>query len=135
EEDQEQNDSWLARLGKQGRWQPWGESSYASMAEAAGSVEDNKEGGTGTRAKGEDGSMGNETAMSNKRYAVQGPKDDAEEFGMIGLLNKGAGGGGRPEPMDERTLEARAAPPADAQEAKGVPSAGAMTASRKPKSA
>jgi pSer/pThr/pTyr-binding forkhead associated (FHA) protein len=67
---------------------------------------DNKEGGTGTRAKGEEGSMGNPTTKAtNKRYAVQGPKDnpdphlarqaalrEATEFGMIGLLNTGAAG-------------------------------------------
>jgi hypothetical protein len=67
---------------------------------------DNKEGGTGTRAKGEEGSMGNPTSKAtNKRYAVQGPKDnpdphiarqaalrEAREFGMIGLLNTGAAG-------------------------------------------
>jgi len=67
---------------------------------------DNKEGGTGTRAKGEEGSMGNPTTKAtNKRYAVQGPKDnpdphiarqaalrEAREFGMIGLLNAGATG-------------------------------------------
>ena len=67
---------------------------------------DNKEGGTGTRAKGEEGSMGNPTTKAtNKRYAVQGPKDnpdphiarqaalrEAMEFGMIGLLNTGAAG-------------------------------------------
>ena len=67
---------------------------------------DNKEGGTGTRAKGEEGSMGNPTTKAvNKRYAVQGPKDnpdphiarqaalrEAQEFGMIGLLNAGAAG-------------------------------------------
>ena len=67
---------------------------------------DNKEGGTGTRAKGEEGSMGNPTSKAtNKRYAIQGPKDnpdphiaraaalrEAQEFGMIGLLNTGAAG-------------------------------------------
>lgn len=67
---------------------------------------DNKEGGTGTRAKGEEGSMGKESSKdTNKRYAVQGPKDNADphiarqaalreavEFGMIGLLNTGAAG-------------------------------------------
>lgn len=67
---------------------------------------DNREGGTGTRAKGEEGSMGKETSKdTNKRYAVQGPQDnpdphlarqqalrDAMEFGMIGLLNTGAAG-------------------------------------------
>ena len=67
---------------------------------------DNKEGGTGTRAKGEEGSMGNpNTKLTGNRYGVQGPADnpdphiarqaalrDAAEFGMIGLLNAGAGG-------------------------------------------
>ncbi len=67
---------------------------------------DNKEGGTGTRAKGEEGSMGKETSKAtNKRYAVKGPADnpdphlarqaalrEARDFGMIGLLNAGASG-------------------------------------------
>jgi hypothetical protein len=64
---------------------------------------DNKEGGTGTRAKGEEGSMGNpNTKATGNRYGVQGPADNADphiarqaalreaaEFGMIGLLNVG----------------------------------------------
>ena len=67
---------------------------------------DNKEGGTGTRAKGEEGSMGSpNTKATNNKYGVQGPKDNADphiarqaalkeaaEFGIIGLLNSGAGG-------------------------------------------
>jgi len=67
---------------------------------------DQKEGGTGQRAKGEEGSMGNPTTKdTNKRYGVQGPQDnadphiarqaalkEAQEFGMIGLINVGAGG-------------------------------------------
>jgi hypothetical protein len=67
---------------------------------------DNKEGGTGTRAKGEEGSMGNPgTKATNNRYGVKGPSDnvdphiarqnalkEAAEFGMIGLINTGAGG-------------------------------------------
>jgi pSer/pThr/pTyr-binding forkhead associated (FHA) protein len=75
-------------------------------AEVVQDNSDNKEGGTGTRAKGEEGSMGNPTTKAvNKRYAVQGPKDnpdphiarqaalrEAAEFGMIGLLNTGAAG-------------------------------------------
>src|SRR5450631_2470252 len=75
-------------------------------AEVVQDNSDNKEGGTGTRAKGEEGSMGNPTTKAvNKRYAVQGPKDnpdphiarqaalrEAAEFGMIGLLNTGGGG-------------------------------------------
>ena len=75
-------------------------------AEVVQDNSDNKEGGTGTRAKGEEGSMGNPTTKAvNKRYAVQGPKDnpdphiarqaalrEAAEFGMIGLLNTGEAG-------------------------------------------
>jgi pSer/pThr/pTyr-binding forkhead associated (FHA) protein len=67
---------------------------------------DNKEGGTGTRAKGEEGSMGKETSKEQgHKFGVQGPQDnqdphiarqaalrEAAEFGMIGLLNTGAGG-------------------------------------------
>lgn len=72
----------------------------------ADSDADNKEGGTGTRAKGEEGSMGNPNSkLTGNRYGVAGPADnpdphiaraaalrDAAEFGMIGLLNSGAGG-------------------------------------------
>jgi Ca-activated chloride channel family protein len=64
-------------------------------------VADNREGGTGTRAKGEEGSMGNPGSKdANKRFGVQGPRDnvdpfaakqaalrEAAEYGMIGLLN------------------------------------------------
>ncbi|MEO8875698.1 MAG: AgmX/PglI C-terminal domain-containing protein, partial [Polyangiaceae bacterium] len=60
---------------------------------------------TGTRAKGEEGSMGNPTTKeTGHRYGVAGPQDnpdphiarqaalkEAAEFGMIGLLNVGAG--------------------------------------------
>jgi len=67
---------------------------------------DQKEGGTGTKAKGEEGSMGNPTTKATgNKYGVQGPAEnsdphiarqaalrDAAEFGMIGLLNAGAGG-------------------------------------------
>ncbi len=72
----------------------------------ASSSPDQKEGGTGTRAKGEEGSMGSPSAYATgNRYGVQGPSDnpdpyiarqqaarDAAEFGMIGLLNSGSGG-------------------------------------------
>jgi hypothetical protein len=67
---------------------------------------DNKEGGTGQRAIGEEGAMGSPTSKATgSRYGVQGPAEnpdphiarqaalrDAAEFGMIGLLNSGAGG-------------------------------------------
>ena len=66
---------------------------------------DNKEGGTGQRAKGEEGSMGNpNTNKTGMKYGVQGPQDnqdphiarqaalkEAADFGMIGLLNSAGG--------------------------------------------
>jgi Ca-activated chloride channel family protein len=60
-------------------------------AEVFDDAADNKEGGMGTRAKGSEGSMGG-------RYGVAGPMPrqaalrEATEFGMVGLLNSGAGG-------------------------------------------
>jgi hypothetical protein len=67
---------------------------------------DEKEGGTGTRAKGEEGSMGNpNTKDTGHKYGVQGPKDnpdphlakqaalqEAAQFGMIGLISTMGGG-------------------------------------------
>jgi hypothetical protein len=67
---------------------------------------DNTEGGTGTRAKGDEGSMGNpNTKAQGKKFGVKGPQDnpdphiaraaakkDAAEFGIIGLLSAGVGG-------------------------------------------
>ena len=66
---------------------------------------DKKEGGTGTRAKGEEGSMGNpNTQRQATSSACKGPGQRGSahratgraprgrEFGMIGLLNTGAGG-------------------------------------------
>jgi len=64
------------------------------------------EGGTGTRAQNEEGAMGNPTARAvNRRFAVQGPRDnpephiarerllwEAQHGGMIGLLNSGLAG-------------------------------------------
>lgn len=67
---------------------------------------DDREGGTGTRARGEEGSMGNPNSRAvNRRYAVAGRKDnpdphlartaaleEARHFGTIGLLNAGLAG-------------------------------------------
>ncbi len=45
--------------------------------EAPASVSDDRQGGTGTRAKGEEGSMGKPSGnASPKRYGVRGPSDD-----------------------------------------------------------
>lgn len=67
---------------------------------------DDREGGTGTRAKGDEGSMGNPLSRAvNRKYAVAGPKnnpdphlareralEEARTFGTIGLLNQGIAG-------------------------------------------
>jgi hypothetical protein len=64
------------------------------------------EGGTGTRAKHDEGAMGNPTSRAtNRRWAVQGPRDnpdphiartrllwEAQHGGIIGLLNSGMAG-------------------------------------------
>jgi Mg-chelatase subunit ChlD len=76
------------------------------LVDLAAPLADRKEGGTGTRAKGEEGSMGaSARGASGERFGVAGPADspdphiarqgalrDAQEFGMIGLMNSGAGG-------------------------------------------
>ncbi len=125
------------RRRREGRWRPWASAGvFGTVREAAAPLAsavsaaptelaeeqaDNKEGGTGTRAKGEEGSMGRAEASADKRYAVAGPKDndphiarqqalrDASEFGMIGLLpDSGAAGDpsaapvpAKPAPQDE----------------------------------
>jgi hypothetical protein len=58
-------------------WEEFAQEERESEKSAADS--DNKEGGTGTRAKGEEGSMGNPNGGAGgggKRYAVAGPKDN-----------------------------------------------------------
>ncbi len=102
-------------------WRPWSRSGRGgSYAESAAAVADNKEGGTGTRAKGEEGSMGNpSTRDTSRRYGVNGPSkndgaedrkkalSEAAEFGMIGLLAPGAGGAA----MDKDSPAAPPPPP------------------------
>jgi Ca-activated chloride channel family protein len=119
------------------RW-PWFVDSFAMRKYESASVamsppSDDREGGTGTRAKGEEGSMGKPMKGGNSRYGVRGPGADtpvaaageplkeAAEFGMIGLLNTGAGG----EPTAATATAAalpsaptpRAAPPSQAARA------------------
>jgi Ca-activated chloride channel family protein len=61
-------------------WRPWSrtwKNDEAPTEQIAESSADNKEGGTGTRAKGEEGSMGNPNLKgSGKKYAVAGPHAD-----------------------------------------------------------
>jgi hypothetical protein len=73
---------------------------------AADEHADDHEGGTGSRAKHEEGSMGKSTARAtNRHFAVAGPRDnpdphiareaalyEATHGGMIGLLNSGIAG-------------------------------------------
>ena len=97
------------RQGKLKRWKPWaggglglgvppfGLPQDEQVAEASA---DEKEGGSGTRARGEEGSMGMSLQVPKKRYAVRGPQKLAEprmarqaaarevrEFGLISLLS------------------------------------------------
>ncbi|HEY5958327.1 MAG TPA: AgmX/PglI C-terminal domain-containing protein, partial [Polyangiaceae bacterium] len=74
--------------------------------QAAEETADDREGGTGTRAKNEEGAMGKPTSHAvNRRFAVAGPKDNpdphlaraaaleaATQFGLLGLLHAGAAG-------------------------------------------
>jgi Ca-activated chloride channel family protein len=69
------------------RWKPWwgGSKSFAlvgAAAEPAPVAADDKEGGNGTRAKGEEGSMGNPNARDNTQTAMK----EAAQFGMLGMI-------------------------------------------------
>jgi Ca-activated chloride channel family protein len=56
-----------------------------TVEQIAEPMSDKKEGGTGTRAKGEEGSMGNPNARSTgNRYGVQGPRDEPSSPGFFG---------------------------------------------------
>lgn len=74
------------------------------------------EGGTGTRARGEEGTMGRDT---NKRFAVRGPKDErfgariAEETGdaSLRLSGIGEGGGGKGEGLGTAFTSGHSATP------------------------
>lgn len=61
-------------------WRPWSKafrSSDTTVEIATSSSADNKEGGTGTRAKGEEGSMGNpDTKPTEQRFGVRGPSSE-----------------------------------------------------------
>ena len=90
---------------------------------------DNREGGSGTRAKYEEGIMGDPTIRSaSGRYAIQGPRDnpdphlshlaaleEARNWGLVGMLNSGLAGNpnaptapfGRDEALGSDNLSAR----------------------------
>jgi tetratricopeptide (TPR) repeat protein len=87
------------------RW-PWFVDSVStrSYEKTAAAPAASMEGGTGTRAKGEEGSMGSPVQPA-ARYAVKGPAGandaksaraqalkEAAEFGMVGLIDSVAGG-------------------------------------------
>ncbi len=71
--------------------QEWKETEQIAEANA-----DNREGGTGTRAKGEEGSMG------NARYAIKGPS--SRKYGRVQIP-------GAPQPQDEMDEAPKAPPP------------------------
>ncbi len=59
--------------------------SWRKSEAVAASNADNKEGGTGTRAKGEEGSMGNPGGRAtNQRFGVQGPAEERDQSGFFG---------------------------------------------------
>jgi hypothetical protein len=78
----------------------------AQSQETSDRAADAREGGTGTRSVGEEGGMGNpNAARMAHRYGIEGPRDnrdphvarqaalrDAAQFGLVGMLNAGAGG-------------------------------------------
>lgn len=86
---------------RKNRWKPWARARVFAKEEAAVAVSapayDGKEGGTGTRAKGEEGSMGSPSpSPMNQRDAVDGPAGaapaPADLTGAAGLY-LGSGGG------------------------------------------
>jgi Ca-activated chloride channel family protein len=113
-------DDYASQSSRRARWQPWSifsnpllrKSEESNPVANAAVNSDNKEGGTGTRAKGEEGSMGNvRSAQSAKAGFVRNHKasvrdsldssenersraallEEAQQFGMTGLLqDKGA---------------------------------------------
>lgn len=120
-------DSYEERQARLLRWKPWArDSSLATTANQEPPLEnvsvmvvqqymeeeaDNREGGTGTRAKGDEGSTDEAAPGENKRYAVKGPSDGAgshaarlealrnsDEFGMIGHAKEEAPP--QPEPVE-----------------------------------
>lgn len=142
-EERDEAMTYAERREQKARWKPWSSSwtlgedhiesiNLASRRPSKYEFEqdaDNKEGGTGTRAKGEEGSMGKaEPKSTNKRYAVQGPKDnpdphlarqqalrEAQEFGMIGKLDSGAmGSPGRAAPEPAPPVDAAPKPASEA---------------------
>ena len=112
------------------------------MDESAEEATDNKEGGTGTRAKGEQGAAGYPEPSPSKRSAVKGPGDnndphlarqqalrDADDFGMIGLENPAAPPPSSPPPVlregaqsvrriEELAEESKSATPSSAAKSK-----------------
>ncbi len=96
------------------RWKPWWHSAeyYTVAAEPAEAANaDNKEGGTGTRAKGEEGSMGNPNTTRERAL------HEAVTFGMIGLIDQSGAAPGQatediPRPSPAAMATAAAAPAA-----------------------
>ena len=76
--------------------------------QVADSSADNKEGGTGTRAKGEEGSMGNPSSRSTgNRHGIQGPRDNPAPPQFFGASKSAAA----PAAVAEASAPAREAAP------------------------
>ncbi len=82
---------------------------------------DRKEGGTGTRAKGEEGSMGAPTPQGQVRYAVRGPADNAP---MRGLPAAPAAAAAPVELAPEKPMGGNAMPAVETAKPSPVPSDG-----------
>ena len=87
EQDQDSKPDFIAaetrKYERARRWRPWwNRDEQAPMVASAAMESDNKEGGTGTRAKGEEGSMGSSAAKADKRYAAQQPRETSAELAL-----------------------------------------------------
>ena len=86
------------------RWRPWwNRGAQSPLVASVDEKADNKEGGSGTRAKGEEASLGSSVSQSDdRRYAAQAAKDspqpavshaeavkEAREFGLSGPNSSG----------------------------------------------
>ena len=96
--------------------------------QVAKSSADNKEGGTGTRAKGEEGSMGNPSSRApGNRYGVQGPRDEPAMPQFFGASKAPTAAA----PVD--VAEASAPSPPPLAQAMAAPSAGPMATATAPR--
>ena len=109
-----------ARESRLRRWKPWWRARMSEAEVAAAS--DAKEGGTGTRAKGEEGSMGNPNAKAaGVRYGIQGPGTPLGILGALGGKDDFASSATASLMATAAASAAPAPPPAAAEVATAVP--------------